>query len=77
MEKFIKKCLIKFGDRFDYSNINYINSLIKIEIKCNEHDVYFSQIPAEHLRGRNGCKICQKPIKNILPKNKNKTITKE
>ena len=79
MEKFIKKCINKFGDKFDYTKINYINSLTKIEIKCNEHNNYFQQVPSEHLRGKNGCNLCQKKsTKNIiekLPKNKNKILT--
>ena len=31
MEKFLKKCLNKFGDKYDYSDIIYINSNTKIK----------------------------------------------
>lgn len=56
-EKFINKCVIKFGDKFTYSD--YIDSKTKINIFCNEHNEYFSQVPSEHLRGKKGCKYCQ------------------
>ena len=57
-EKFTEKCFKKFNNKFDYSFSNYINSEIKIEIKCNEHNNLFYQTPAEHLRGKNGCNFC-------------------
>jgi hypothetical protein len=59
-EKFIKKCNEKFGDKYDYSKSNYFNSINDIEIKCNIHNEYFFQRPAEHLRGKNGCNFCSK-----------------
>jgi len=61
---FINKCINKFGNKYDYSKIKYINSLIKIEIKCNLHNNYFFQTPSEHLRGKNGCDNCLNRIKN-------------
>jgi len=57
-EKFIIKAKIKFNDKFDYSDSNYLNSSTKIKIKCNEHNEFFEQIPSEHLRGKNGCNYC-------------------
>lgn len=57
-EKFIQKCVDKFGNRFTYKH--YFDSKTKIDILCNEHNEYFKQTPAEHLRGKNGCIICQK-----------------
>ena len=55
---FLEKCKIKFGDRFDYSFVDYVNSKTPIKIKCIKHDHFFNQLPNEHLRGRNGCKKC-------------------
>jgi hypothetical protein len=72
-EKFIKKCINKFGNKFTYTE--YIDSKTKIEIKCNEHNEYFHQVPAEHLRGKNACKFCKNPIKeknNIIKLAKNR-----
>ena len=79
-EKFISKAKNKFGSEYDYTNINYVNSSTKINIKCNKHNELFLQVPAEHLRGKIGCKSCQRPIKTIKPKqamNSWKVITKD
>ena len=57
-EKFINKCKEKFGDAFDYSEINYVDSKTKIKIRCKKHDYYFHQAPSEHLRGKKGCVYC-------------------
>jgi hypothetical protein len=63
-EKFINKCINKFGNKFTYSD--YIDSKTKITILCNEHNEYFNQVPAEHLRGKNGCISCQKKENKII-----------
>lgn len=80
MEKFINKSIIKFGNKYDYSKINYVNSLTKVEIKCNLHNTFFFQVPSEHLRGKNGCPLCQKKKKVIVvkyPKNLNKLLSND
>jgi hypothetical protein len=77
----IQKAKNKFHDKYDYCDINYVDSKTKIKIKCNEHNDYFLQVPAEHLRGRNGCKFCQeknttvKDVKEKIDKNKSKILT--
>jgi hypothetical protein len=63
-EKFIYKSIEKFKNKYDYSLIKYVNSQEKIEIKCNKHDIIFEQTPSEHLRGKNGCKLCSNSINN-------------
>ena len=77
---FIKKCINKYGNSYDYSVIEYISSTKKVKIKCNKHDVIFSQTPAEHLRGKKSCELCNgknkiKEIKEKKQKNKNKILT--
>lgn len=57
-EKFILKAIKKHGDKYDYSNVNYINSKIKIAITCRQHGEYL-QVPSYHLSG-NGCMKCAK-----------------
>jgi hypothetical protein len=44
------------GDRYNYSNIEYINNSTKVTIICSKHGS-FQQSPASHLRG-NGCSEC-------------------
>ena len=77
MEKFLNKCLEKYSNTYDYSEVIYLGSKEKIKIKCNLHNEYFFQTPAEHLRGKKGCAICQgKNKKEVIKKefNKNKLL---
>lgn len=56
--KFIEKGLLKFSNNFDYSEVDYKNSMTKVKIKCNIHNEFFLQTPAEHIRGKKCCKKC-------------------
>src|ERR1035437_4213742 len=56
MSEFIEKCVNIHGDKYDYSNIVYINSKTDISILCKKHG-YFYQSPNSHLNGR-GCPEC-------------------
>jgi len=58
---FIEKSIEVHGDKYDYSNVNYINSKCKVEIKCLEHG-FFEQIANSHLQGF-GCSKCTKQHK--------------
>ena len=53
---FITKAVKVHGDKYDYSNINYINSKTKVTIICPIHGIFF-QRPNDHLSGR-GCLEC-------------------
>lgn len=44
------------GDKYDYSNVNYVNSMTKVIIGCPEHGD-FEQTPSKH-KGGQGCKKC-------------------
>jgi len=44
------------GSRYDYSKVNYKNSIIKIEVICKTHGNFWVE-PANHLNGR-GCPKC-------------------
>ena len=65
-QQFIKEAIIKHGNKYDYSKVEYINSETKVCIICPEHGEFW-QSPHGHLRGR-GCKECSR---------KNKTYTTE
>lgn len=59
----IRKSLIKrfretHGYRYDYSQVKYISSNIKIKIVCKKHGL-FLQSPIHHRRG-SGCPICRR-----------------
>jgi len=55
-EIFIKKSISIHGDRYDYSNINYINNVTKVEIICRIHGL-FQQNPRDHIN-KCGCPEC-------------------
>ncbi|WP_198333623.1 GIY-YIG nuclease family protein [Psychrobacter namhaensis] len=50
-DDFIKSARVKFGSRFDYSKVDYVNTQEKIEIVCKEHGSFW-QAPCDHLRDR-------------------------
>lgn len=55
-EEFIRKARMVHGDRYDYSQVEYVRSNQRVHIVCRNHGV-FEQAPAQHLRGR-GCPKC-------------------
>lgn len=56
LDEFIEKANLKHDDIYDYSEVDYIDSLTNINISCNTHGV-FSQAPGNHIRGQ-GCPVC-------------------
>ena len=54
--KFITKAQAKHGDKYEYSEVNYIGAKDKIRILCKIHGV-FEQTPTNHLSGY-GCNLC-------------------
>lgn len=53
---FITKAVLMYGEDYDYSKVEYINSHTKVIIICKTHGE-FSIRPNDHLRGK-GCKEC-------------------
>ena len=56
-EQFEKEAREIYGDKYDYSKVNYINQKTKVCIICPEHGEFWV-IPDYHLRGGCGCKQC-------------------
>ena len=54
--EFIEKAIGVHGLRYDYSLVNYVEALSKVEIVCPTHGAFF-QRPANHLIGQ-GCPAC-------------------
>jgi hypothetical protein len=44
------------GDKYDYSKVDYVNSITPVLIGCPEHG-FFPQLPGSHLTG-SGCPKC-------------------
>lgn len=57
LEIFINKAILKYGNKYDYSNVDYIDTLTKVNIICKEHGV-FSKTPHHHLNRNQGCPKC-------------------
>ena len=55
-EKWIKKAREIHGDKYDYSQVEFINSLTEVVIICKDHGP-FKQKPKYHSQG-NGCRKC-------------------
>ena len=55
-EEFIERAKEVHGDRYDYSQVNYVNSSTMVTIICREHGP-FNVLPFNHLRNVN-CPKC-------------------
>ena len=72
-EDFIKDAIKVHGDKYDYSNVEYINNHTKVKIICKKHGE-FLQTPNRHLQG-SGCPHCKQSkleleIESFLIENK-------
>jgi len=58
-DQFIMDGTALYGDKYDYSKVQYVNDATKVMIGCKIHG-FFEQLPHNHLsKGRNGsCKKC-------------------
>lgn len=54
--EFINKARQLHGMKYDYTEVEYVNSRTKVKIICPKHGV-FEQLPSSHLQG-NGCPKC-------------------
>jgi hypothetical protein len=57
-EKFIERAKKIHGDRYDYSQVMYINTWSKVKIICHKHGLFY-QIPNVHINSKSGCPKCQ------------------
>jgi hypothetical protein len=67
---FIKRGNIIHNNKYDYSNVLYINSTTKVDIICPIHGL-FKQMPQSHINKKTGCPECneskgEKIINNFL-----------
>ncbi len=69
----ILKAKEKFGDNFDYSDLEYKNSLTKIKIRCKKHGHTFRILFCNHMaRKFGGCNFCGSILDSYLLKAKEK-----
>ncbi len=55
-DEWIQKAILKHKSKYDYSEVNYVNSKTPVIILCKIHGA-FKQTPSEHLTGK-GCPYC-------------------
>lgn len=53
---FIEKAKLVHGNKYDYSQVNYIDNMTKVKIICSKHGV-FEQLPSNHKSGSR-CPLC-------------------
>lgn len=70
-DEFISRSNTIHGNKYNYENINYINTQTKILINCKLHG-NFEQLPNAHLRGQ-GCPKCNGGIRYNLQDFKEKS----
>ena len=58
-DELIERAKKVHGDKFDYSNINYINCNTPINIKCNKCGDTFQQLYPNHIKQNKGCPLCE------------------
>lgn len=57
LTRFLEKALVKFGDKFDYSKVDYVNSNTNIIVICPIHGE-FETTPSKFLQSKHGCRKC-------------------
>jgi len=62
---FLEAAEEKFGDRYDYTNVEYNGTAVPVEIICSEHGTFF-QTPWVHLNAKYGCPRCAGTGKILL-----------
>lgn len=78
-ENFIQKSKEKFGNKYDYSKVNYVNSTTPVIIVCPIHGE-IKMSPKSHLNSTTGCKECSKHVthkKKTLIDNQDRKQMKE
>ena len=58
-EIFIAEAQKVHGDRYDYSEVEYVNTHVPVKIRCQQCGAFFLQEPSSHLAGH-GCPKCNK-----------------
>lgn len=56
-KEFLRQAQEKFGDRFNYSDVQYKNVRTQVKIVCKTHGI-FTQTPFNHIRSVHGCPKC-------------------
>ena len=69
-KSFIEKAVRKYGDKYDYSKVEYKHCTEKVCIICPEHGEFW-QTPSSHLNSKQGCPKCGKDSSTKLVSTEN------
>lgn len=56
-EQFINECIQKYGNKFDYSKVEYVNNITPVIVICKKHGDFLIR-PNGHLGNNRGCPKC-------------------
>lgn len=62
LEEFIANARGVHGEKYDYANVEYKNTMANVSIFCKKHNSYFDQTPNNHVSGKAGCPKCSVSI---------------
>lgn len=74
-EFFSEKSTLVHGDKYDYSDVKYVDSRTNVSIICKKHGV-FSQNPTNHMMGQ-GCPLCGRDFLASLYKSNTEDFIKK
>jgi hypothetical protein len=57
-KEFIKRAINIHNDKYDYSQVVYVNNSTKVNIICSYHNKVFAVTPANHVDKKSGCPEC-------------------
>lgn len=59
-EKFMRAAKKLHGDKYDFTDIDYVNSITPIKLRCKLHNISFTVLPTLFVkRKRSGCPVCR------------------
>jgi hypothetical protein len=56
-DEFVEAASAIHGDRYDYSEVEYVNNTTHVKIACVAHGIFW-QKPIKHINARHGCPRC-------------------
>lgn len=57
-KSFLSRARDRWGDKYSYRDVEYVNNDTPVTIYCKEHNRSFSVSPDTHLRSGSGCPLC-------------------
>ena len=64
-EQWVARAVAKYGDKYDYSESEYLNGMAPILIRCRKHNIVFRTIAGNFINERTNahCPICYAEMK--------------